>query len=142
MEFRRILVPVAGTEADEEAMELAGRLLSKKEKGKVCAFHVIPIGRALPLDIEIEPAIKEAEELLAHIEDVAAKRGCKIETDLLQAREVAPAIVNEALARESDLIIIGAAYKERFGKFSLGDIVPYVLENAPCRVIIYHRPAV
>ena len=139
MEFHKILVPVAGTRADEEAMELANRLLAKKNNGKICAVHVISIERALPLDAEIESEIRKAEDILNHIESIAEEQGCKIETDLLQAREVAPAIVDEAIEREVDLILIGVTYKRRFGEFSLGDVVPYVLKNAPCRVILYHQ---
>ena len=93
MEFHKILVPVAGTKADEEAMELANRLLAKKNNGKICAVHVISIERALPLDAEIESEIRKAEDILNHIEGIAEEQGCKIETDLLQAREVAPAAV-------------------------------------------------
>jgi len=42
MEFEKILVPVGGTEADEEAMRLACRL-AKKDKGKIWAVYVITI---------------------------------------------------------------------------------------------------
>jgi len=140
MEFHKILVPVAGTRADEEAMKLASRLLAKKNKGGICAVHVISIERALPLDAEVESEIRKAEDILNHIESIAEEQGCKIETELLQAREVAPAIVDEAIEREVDLILIGVTYKRRFGEFSLGDVVPYVLKNAPCRVILYHQP--
>ena len=140
MEFRKILVPVVGTEADVRAMELADRLLVKKNKGMVCAVHIISIERALPLDAEIESEIRKAEDILNRIESIAGKQGCRIETDLLQAREAGPAIVDEAIEREVDLILIGITYKSRFGEFSLGDVVPYVLKNAPCRVIVYHQP--
>jgi nucleotide-binding universal stress UspA family protein len=140
MEFHKILVPVAGTEADEEAIKLADRLLAKKNRGEICAVHVISIERALPLDAEIESEIRKAEDILNHIESIAEGQGCKIETELLQAREVAPAIVDEAIEREVDLILIGVTYKRRFGEFSLGNVVPYVLKNAPCRVILYHQP--
>ncbi|NOQ17667.1 MAG: universal stress protein, partial [Dehalococcoidales bacterium] len=78
------------------------------------------------------------EEILNHIEKIAIEHNCKIATDLLQAREVGTAIVNEAAEREVDLILMGFAYKRRFGEFSLGEVVPYVLKNAPCRVILYH----
>ena len=139
MEFHKILVTVAGAEADKGAIELAGRLLTKKNKDKICAVYVISIERALPLDAEIESEIRKAEDILNHIEGMAEEQGCKIETDLLQAREVAPAIVDEAIEREVDLILIGVTYKKRFGEFSLGDVVPYVLKNAPCRVILYHQ---
>ncbi|MBA7482454.1 hypothetical protein ES707_17941 [subsurface metagenome] len=140
MEFHKILVPVAGTEANEEAIKLADRLLAKKNRGEICAVHVISIERALPLDAEIESEIRKAEDILNHIESIAEGQGCKIETELLQAREVAPAIVDEAIEREVDLILIGVTYKRRFGEFSLGDVAPYVLKNAPCRVILYHQP--
>jgi len=139
MEFHKILVPVAGTEADERAMELADRLLAKKNKGEICAVYVISIERALPLDAEIESEIRKAEDILNHIESIAEEQGCKIETDLLQAREAGPAIINEAVEQGVDLILIGIIYKTRFGEFSLGNVVPYVLKNAPCHVILYHR---
>ena len=47
----------------------------------------------------------------------------------------------KARAREQgiDLILMGVSYKRRFGQFSLGNVVPYVLKNAPCRVILYHQ---
>ena len=139
MEFHKILVPVAGTKADEGAIELANRLLAKKNNSKICAVYVISIERALPLDAEIESEIRKAEDILNHIESIAEKQGCKIETDLLQAREIAPAIIDEAIEREVDLILIGVTHKRRFGEFSLGDVVPYVLKNASCCIILYHQ---
>ena len=141
MEFRKILVPVIGTEADEEAIKLACGL-AKKNKGKIWAVYVIALKRALPLDAEIEPEIKRAEEILDHIEEIAEEQDHEIETDLLQAREVGPAIVDEASEREVDLILMGVTYKRRFGQFTLGEVVPYVLKNAPCRVILYHQPTI
>jgi len=139
MEFHKILVPVAGTEADERAIELADRLLAKKNKGKIYIVHVISIERTLPIDAEIESEIGKAEEILKHIESIAEEQDYNIETDLLQAREAGPAIVNEAVEREVDLILMGIIYKTRFGEFSLGDVAPYILKNAPCHVILYHQ---
>ena len=139
MEFHKILVPVIGTEADEEAMKLACRL-AKKNKAEILAVYVIAIKRALPLDAEIESEIRKAEGILDHIEVVAEEQDCEVVTDLLQAREVAPTIIDEAVEREVDLILMGVTYEKRFGQFSLGDVVPYVLKNAPCRVILYHQP--
>jgi nucleotide-binding universal stress UspA family protein len=138
MKFRKILVPVGGTEADEEAIRLACEL-AKKDKSLICAVYVIPVQRTLPLDAEVEPEISKAEDVLNHIEDIAIERGCDIEADLLQSREVAPAIVDEATEREADLIILGVEYKTRFGEFNLGDVIPYVLKNAHCRVILYQQ---
>ena len=138
MEFHKILVPVIGTEADDEAIRLACRL-AKKDKGKIWALYVIALKRTLPLDAEIGPEIKKAEEILDHTESIAEEQDYEIETDLLQAREAGPTIVDEAVEREVDLILMGVIYKRRFGQFSLGSVVPYVLKNAPCRVILYHQ---
>lgn len=138
MEFRKILVPVIGTEADEEAMRLACRL-AKKDKGKIWSVYVIAIKRALPLDAEIEPEIHKAEGILDHMEMVAEEEDYEVETDVLQAREAGPAIIDEVVERGIDLILMGVKYKRRFGQFSLGNVVPYVLKNAPCPVMLYQQ---
>ena len=138
MEFRKILVPVIGTEADEEAMRLACRL-AKKDKGKIWAVYVITIKRALPLNAEIEPEIEKGEGILDHIEMVADEEDYEVETDVLQAREAGPAIIDEVVERGIDLILMGVKYKRRFGQFSLGNVVPYVLKNAPCPVMLYQQ---
>jgi nucleotide-binding universal stress UspA family protein len=135
MEFNRILVPVAGTRADEEAVRLACRL-ARKRKGKVYALYVITVNRALPLDARIEAEIETAEGILSRVEDAASDEDYEVETDLLQARNAGPAIVDEAVAREADLIVMGLPYKMPFGQFSIGEVAPYLLKNAPCRVLL------
>jgi len=138
MEFKRILVPVVGTEADKEAIKLACRM-AKKDKGKVWAVSVVTVKRALPLDAEIDSEIQGAEDVLDHVEVAAEEEDYEVESDVLQAREVGPAIIDEAVERGVDLILMGIQYKRRFGQFSLGNVVPYVLKNAPCPVILYQQ---
>jgi nucleotide-binding universal stress UspA family protein len=136
--FKKILVPVVGSDADAETIRLACRL-AKKDKGKVWAVSVVTIKRALPLDAEIDSEIKKAEAILDKVEDVASEEDYEVETDVLQAREVGPAIVDEAVERGVSLILMGIAYKQRFGQFSLGNVAPYVLKNSPCPVILYQQ---
>ena len=136
--FKKILVPVVGSDADAETVKLACRL-AKKDKGKVWAVSVVAIKRALPLDAEIDSEIKEAEEILNRVQTVAEEEDYEVETDVLQAREVGPAIVDEAVERGVSLILMGISYKQRFGQFSLGNVVPYVLKNSPCPVILYQQ---
>ena len=138
MEFKRILVPVAGSEVDEEAMKLAVRL-AKKDKGKIWAVSVIAIKRALPLDAEIDSEIHSTEDLLDRMQSAAEEEDYEVETDVLQAREAGSAIIDEAVERGVDLILMGIKYKRSFGQFSLGHVVPYVLKNAPCPVILYQQ---
>jgi len=137
MEIKRILVPVAGTEADDETMRLACRL-AKKEKGKIWSVYVITIKRSLPLDAEIVSETERAEGILNHIEEVAEEEDYEAETSIVQSRDAGPAIVEEAVEHKVDMILMGIKYKMTFGQFSLGSVVPYVLKHAPCPVILYH----
>ena len=138
MVYKKVLVPVSGTTVDEESMRLACRL-AKKEKGKVWAIFVVTIKRALPLDAEITSESQRAEDILNAAETVGEEEECEVETDVLQAREIGPAIIDEAVERGIDLILMGIKYKKRFGQFSMGHVVPYVLKNSPCPVILYEQ---
>ncbi len=138
MEFSKILVPVGGSKADEGAIDLACDLV-KKGKKTIIAVHVIPVDRSLPLDAEIEAEMARSEGILSRVEEQVKKRGCTVETDILQAREVGPAIIDVAREHQVDLILISLTSKKQFGEFCLGDVAPYVLKNAPCRVILDHQ---
>jgi nucleotide-binding universal stress UspA family protein len=138
LSLRRILVPITGTEADDETMRMAC-WIAKKEKSKLYAMYVITIKRSLPLEAEIESETSRAEELLNRMEQIAEGEDYQLETDLLQAREVAPTIIDEAVERKIDLILMGIKYQKRFGQFNLGNIVPYVLKNAPCQVMLFSQ---
>ena len=141
MEFNRILVPVKdGGKADEEALKLACRL-AKKSKGKVFAVYVIEVQRALPLEAQIDPEIRKGEKVLDRAERLVEEEDYEVGTELLQAREVAPAIVDAAVDSKVDLILMGLIYKRTFGEFSLGTITPYVLKNAPCPVLVLRESA-
>lgn len=136
MEAKRILVPVNGDKADEEAIKLACSI-AKKTKAKVYAIHVIEVERLLPLDARKDSDIRRAEQIFEHVERVAEEEeDYQVESELLQAREAGPAIVDEAMKKGADLIIMGFTYKKRFGQFSLGSTLPYVLRNAQCRVLV------
>jgi nucleotide-binding universal stress UspA family protein len=137
MDFLKILVPVVGSAAALEAIHVACKLIDKKTKGMVSIVHVIAVDRTLPIDTELETEIQKAEGVLESMETVARESGCEAESELLQARDVGQAIVDEAAARKVDLILLGTAYKVRFGQFSLGEIVPYVLKYAPCHVMLF-----
>ncbi len=139
MAFTKILVPVTGRKVDDETIKLACTI-ARGSKGKVYIVHVIQVQRTLPLDAEIEPEIQSGENVLAHAERIAGIVDYQVETELLQAREVGPAIVDEAVERGVDMIIMSLEYKKRFGEFDMGDSVRYVLRNAPCRVLLWREP--
>lgn len=139
MQFKKVLVPVNGTKADEAALRLACSQ-ARRNKGKILVRCVIQVKRTLPLDADIEPEIERGEQVLEQAERIAEDEDYEVQTELLQARDVGVAVVEEALEQGVDLVLIGLEYKKHFGQFSLGSIVPYVLKNAPCRVMILREP--
>ncbi|MGB8707579.1 MAG: universal stress protein [Dehalococcoidia bacterium] len=139
MRLERILVAVSGKDADAEAVKLAC-VLAKKPKAKIYVVYVVEVKRSLPLDAVIESEIAKAEKILARAEEIASDKDYEVETALIQGRDAGPAIVDEAMEREVDLILMGFTYKKRFGVFNLGRVIPYVLEEAPCRVLLCREP--
>jgi hypothetical protein len=63
-----------------------------------------------------------------------------VETELLQARDVGPAIVDEGVERGCDIIVLGLPYKRRFGEYSIGHTIGHVLKNSPSWVWIVREP--
>jgi nucleotide-binding universal stress UspA family protein len=135
---KRILVPVNGSSTDEEAVRLACRF-ALRSRAKVYAVSILVVKRSLPLDAVPEADMERAERILDAAERVGRDLDVKVETELLQAREVGPAIVDEIRAWRADLLIMGMPYRERFGEFHVGKTGPYVMANAPCQVLIFRE---
>ena len=131
----KVLVPVQGNGSDDAALRLAAEV-TKGSKAKIYALYVIQVTRDLPLDAEISEKTAKAERVLHHLEQLGKEIKCPVEATLLQARDVGPAVVQEAMDRNVGLIVMRMPYKMRYGSFTLGDTVPYILKNAPCQVIL------
>ncbi len=129
------MVPVNGSHAGLQAVALACDV-AREHKGKVYVVHVIEVRRTLPLDAEVEPQAAASEEILAQAAHIARDHHLDVEGEILQARDAGPAIVDEAIERGVDLIILGTEYHQPFGEFQLGRVPQYVLRDAPCEVWI------
>ena len=135
MLVKKILVPVQGNGGDDEALRLASEI-ARVSKAKVQALYVIEVKRELPLDAEISQETSRAEKVLRHLEQLGKEEKCSVEATILQARDAGPAVIQEAVGKGVDLIVMPMSYKKRFGSFTLGDTIPYILKNAPCQVIL------
>ncbi|MFC1978619.1 universal stress protein [Chloroflexota bacterium] len=135
---KKVLILVNGTPIDNDVVKIACRM-TERSRGDVYAIYVIKLKRTLPLEAEVESEIRKGEDVLDHIEHLAKDLGRDIETALLQARDEGPAIVEEAIEREANSILLGINYEKPFGEFSLGNTLPYVLKYAPCSVLIYRE---
>ena len=137
--LRRILVPVNGSDLDEEMVRLAAAT-AKRAGAQLIIVYVIVVKRTLPLDVELEEEVQRGEQVLDRAERAADEFEVERTSELLQARATGPAIVDEASERNLDLIVMGVTYRRRFGEFYLRQTTPYVLKNAPCRVWVAREP--
>jgi nucleotide-binding universal stress UspA family protein len=139
--LKDILVPVDGTMASMDALALAC-VLAKRNKGTVFAVYVIEVSRTMPLDAEMSTEAEHGESVLQTAEDVAAKLDYEVAGELLQARDDAHAIVDEAIERAVGAIILGIPYERPLGEeFKLSDDAQYIIRNAPCQVILCRSSA-
>lgn len=137
--FERLVVPVAGSAIDARVLDMLPDLF-RKDGGSVTFLFVVEVPQSMPLDAELPDEVDDGERALRHAESVAQRtlpaRSTHIVTELLQARAVGPAIVDEAIERDADAIVMTAAIHRKHGRNSLGETTNYVLLNAPCEVVV------
>ncbi len=138
MQPKRVLVALAGTSADPDMLRLVASI-AKPAKAEVIGIHVIEVRWNLPLDAVMEPELDRGEELLASAKKVASQAGFELDTELLQARDAAAAIVDTAVERKVDLVVVAMPYRKRMGRVYVGKTVENVYINAPCAVLAYRQ---
>ena len=87
----------------------------------------------------MDEVVERGEKILDEVEQLATEAQLNVETELVQARDTGPALVDEAVEWGAELLVMGLPYKRRFGEFNLGKTVPYVLKNANCRVLLFRE---
>jgi len=112
MQPKRVLVALAGSSADPDVIRLVA-WIAKPAKAAVVGIHVIEVRWNLPLDAVMEQELDRGEELLESAKKVADQAGLELETELLQARDAAAAIVDTAVERKCDLIVVAMPYRKR-----------------------------
>jgi nucleotide-binding universal stress UspA family protein len=138
--FRRVMLALNGASSDARIVRLVAEL-ARQSKAELLAVHVVEIDWTLPLDADVAGNSEEAQQVLDAAEAIAEKSKQQLEPVLLQARDVGAALVDEAIEREADLLVLGLPYRKRFGgDFVVGRTIPYILKNAPCNVWVVRDP--
>ncbi len=160
VEYGSILVPVFGEPLDDDIVGTAGRLASDEsddgEGGAMLeAVYVFEVPMSLPIDARVpEDRVEKARRALARAKEVGEEyEGVEVATAMVRGRTAGAAIVNEARRRGVEAIVLAAEQPSRikggamFGgrrrasdRFA-GDTTRYVVEKAPCRVILTAPPA-
>jgi nucleotide-binding universal stress UspA family protein len=138
--FKRAVIALSGGPIDTAIVRLAIEI-GRPCHAELIAVHVVELNWTQPLDADVAERSEEAQRVLDAAEGIAEELHCKLESVLVQARDVGAALVDEAAARDADMLILGLPYKTRFGgDFAVGRAVPYALKNAPCAVWVVREP--
>jgi nucleotide-binding universal stress UspA family protein len=135
-EVRSALALVDGSPQDGAVVGIACDLV-RGARGIVWLLYVIDVPRRLPVDAEIPAETARGEQALQRMESLGKQLKCRVEGEILQAREVGAAIIREALDRGVDAIVFGIPYMERYGSPTLGETAPYILRHSPCAVVVH-----
>ena len=159
-EYGSILVPIRGLPLDDDIVQTAGRLAAEEnddlgEGGAVIeALWVFEVPLTMPLDARVpDEELKRARRALARAKAVGEEyEGVEVATAVVRARRAGEAIVHEARRRGVEAIVLAAEEKARIrggtllgGKAGLrdtfvGETTRYVVNKAPCRVILTAAP--
>lgn len=138
--LRRAVLSLSGGPVDLLVIDF-GCKLARADRTRLTAIYVVEVDWRHGLDDELGTEREKASRTLDVAEGVAEREKVVLETQLLQARDVGAALVDEAVALEADAIVLGLPYRVRFGgDFAIGEVIPYVFKNAPCRVLVIREP--
>jgi APA family basic amino acid/polyamine antiporter len=135
LEYLSILVPVKPGPESEEAMDFAARLAAER-RASIAALSVVVIPLELPLDTRLEAEEDAANEALDRAAAIAELYGVDVTGRLVRARSAGRAIVDEAVRRGNEIIVMGAPRRRRPRRSVFSDTVDFVLKNAPVRVMV------
>ncbi len=140
IDYDQILVPIVGSRITDEMVVLACQLATEK-KSSVDALYVIEVPMNLPLEARLEEERATAAEVLQEAVTLATQFKVKMNPIVVTARSAGRAIVQQATERRSEVIILGLMKKRHFTERAFGGTVDYVVEHAPCEVLVNIVPA-
>ncbi len=134
VDYYDIIVPTVG-DLDASMMQMACKI-ALRDKSNIMALYVIEVPMTLPIDAKMTAEKEKGEKALDQAEMIGKEYGVQVMTKLVQARSAGKAIVDEALKRKSDLILLGQPDKHEVNAIISGKTINYVAQNAPCRVLV------
>ena len=138
-DIRSFLVVLDGGRASKNGLAVTCEV-ARRSHAPVAALHVIEVPRSLPLEAELPAEFDRGEAILSEAEALGRRHDVQVDGRILQARNAGVAVVDEASALQADAIVMGLDYHRPSGKFELGQVPLYVLENARVMVWLIRYP--
>jgi nucleotide-binding universal stress UspA family protein len=134
-----MVVPVSGGPGDGRLLDIVSKMADRKNVAITIVF-VVEVEQSMPLDAELPSEIERGERVLRDAAKFAGAcvqgRQGSVQTELLQARSAGAAIVDEAIDRNADVIMLSASLRRKHGRITTGETIDYVMKNAPCEVVV------
>jgi APA family basic amino acid/polyamine antiporter len=159
VEYSTILVPVFGTQLDDDIVSTAGRLADAQvEEGerppRLDVVYVAEVPLTVPLDSPLSAEVQEdGDRALERAREVGDEyENVEVTTSLIPARSLGAGIVEEAREKGAEVIVMGGEppTRVRGGAIlggiggarpeEIGEVTEYVLRKAPCRVLLTAPP--
>ncbi len=159
VQYGSILVPIFGGPLDDDIVGTAGRLAAEESDGEagaiIEALYVLKIPMSLPIDARIPPEwIERADRALRRAREVGEEyEGVEVATAKLRGRTIGGTIVAEARrrgwrpscspprSRRGRAAASCSAVARSHAGEPRARSTKYVLEKAPCRVLLTAPPA-
>lgn len=139
--YKRILVPLDGSKLAESALPHAREVCT--ETAEILLLEVIrlpmpimtpDISMSLPV-VDTEELKNEAREYLKGVAGKLKKEGLRVSYDVVEADDVADAIVNYAREHNVDLIVQSTHGRGGLSRLVFGSIAEGVLRKTSCPVM-------
>jgi basic amino acid/polyamine antiporter, APA family len=138
-EFSRVLVPMKLGPIGEEMVATAVAI-AKDHEATVDALFVIVVPLEYALHAPLWDREEEAAASLAEAVLLGEENGVHVEPITVRARAIGQAILEQAVERDSDLIVLGSSPRWRRQSAFFSPTVEYALRNAPCEVLVVAFP--
>ena len=143
--FKRILVPVDGSETSTKAL-VAALQLARESGGRVRIVHALDelaylSGYEYSGDM-LEQARQYAKKVVDDAVALAASSGVSADSQLLEApgRRLGDIVADQARAMEADLVVVGTHGRRGIGRLVMGSGAEQVIRMAPVPVLAVREP--
>ena len=148
IEFKQIICPVDFSESSVQALAYAAAL-ARWYDAQLTVLHVVPTFEAIQLrGTLVEPVrtvtpmpreqVLEQMRRSLNLADLSSRA-----TPVAESGDPQATIIEQALSRKADLIVMGTHGRRGFKRLLLGSVTEAVLREAPCPVLTVppHAPA-
>jgi nucleotide-binding universal stress UspA family protein len=137
--YRKILVPLDGSEESQLALSRADYMCSQVAQGELIILRVVElVGLSNSNSYAIIRALEEQEaECDSYLKEVSAGlKTSNVVTLCLKGSRPAEIISQQAKERDVDLIVMTCHGRSAFHEFMVGSQTTSTLRQAPCSVLV------